>query len=183
MLSGKWRPFCLGLNVLNEFCPPGCQMQGAVFSKVCSFELNFQKCSQQFYVDFIGNKKRVTFIIKKNLCRCCSNYKTPVEHATSSHGNILLITGPLWGESTGHRFPSQRPVTQSFGISLISASTNGWANKRDTDDLRRHRAHYDTRYWQWWRSWQHINWSQHSPLKGSSFEKPLPTLRWQGSEL
>ena len=27
------------------------------------------------------------------------------------------VTGPLWGESTGHRwFPSQRPVTRSFGV-------------------------------------------------------------------
>ena len=30
----------------------------------------------------------------------------------SSNGNIFRVTGPLWGESTGHRwFPSQRPVT------------------------------------------------------------------------
>ena len=27
--------------------------------------------------------------------------------------------------------------------SLICASTNGWANNRDADDLRRHHAHYD----------------------------------------
>ena len=36
---------------------------------------------------------------------------------TSSNGNIFRVTGPLWGESTGHRrFPSRRPVTQSFDI-------------------------------------------------------------------
>ena len=29
----------------------------------------------------------------------------------------LRVTGPLWGESIGHRwFPSQRPVTQSFVV-------------------------------------------------------------------
>ena len=28
-------------------------------------------------------------------------------------------------------------------FSLIRAWTNGWANKRDTGDLRRHRTHYD----------------------------------------
>ena len=36
---------------------------------------------------------------------------------TSSNGNILCVTGPMWEESTGHRWiPSQRPVTQSFDI-------------------------------------------------------------------
>ena len=33
---------------------------------------------------------------------------------TSSCGNILRITGPLWGESTGR--PSQRPVTLNFDV-------------------------------------------------------------------
>ena len=40
-------------------------------------------------------------------------------------------------------FPSQRPVTRNFYISLICAGTNSWANNRDAGDLRRYRAHYD----------------------------------------
>ena len=40
-------------------------------------------------------------------------------------------------------FPSQRPVTRNFGVSLICAWTNGWVNNHDACDLRRHRAHYD----------------------------------------
>ena len=40
-------------------------------------------------------------------------------------------------------FPSQRPVTRSFDISLICAWINGWVNDRDVGDLRRHRANYD----------------------------------------
>ena len=39
-------------------------------------------------------------------------------------------------------FPSQRPVTRSFDLSLICAWTNGWANNRDARDLRRHRVQY-----------------------------------------
>ena len=63
---------------------------------------------------------------------------------TSLNGNIFRITGPLWGESTGHRWiPSQRPMTWSFMFSLIYALTNGWANNRDAGNLRRHLAHYD----------------------------------------
>ena len=40
-------------------------------------------------------------------------------------------------------FPSQKPVTRSFDVSLVWAWTNGWVNNRDAGDLRRHRAHYD----------------------------------------
>ena len=40
-------------------------------------------------------------------------------------------------------FPSQRPVTRSFDVTLIRAWTYGWANNRDAGDSRRHRAHYD----------------------------------------
>ena len=37
-------------------------------------------------------------------------------------------------------FPSQRPALM---FPLICARTNGWANRRDPGDLRRHCAHYD----------------------------------------
>ena len=57
---------------------------------------------------------------------------------TSSNGNIFRVTGPLCGE-----FPSQRPVTRGFDVSLICALINGWVNNRAAGDLRRHRAHYD----------------------------------------
>ena len=45
---------------------------------------------------------------------------------------------PVTGE-----FPSQRPVTRSFDVFFICASTNGCGNNQDAGDLRRHRAHYD----------------------------------------
>ena len=36
---------------------------------------------------------------------------------TSSNGNIFRVTGPLYGEFTGHRWiPSQRLMTQSFAV-------------------------------------------------------------------
>ena len=40
-------------------------------------------------------------------------------------------------------FPSQKPVTRSFDVSLICAWTNGWVKNRGASDLRRHRAHDD----------------------------------------
>ena len=36
---------------------------------------------------------------------------------TSSNGNIFCVTGPWYGEFTGHRWiPPQRPVTRSFDV-------------------------------------------------------------------
>ena len=40
-------------------------------------------------------------------------------------------------------FPSQRPVTRSFYVSLICVCINGWVNNHEAGDLRRHCAHYD----------------------------------------
>ena len=46
-----------------------------------------------------------------------------------------------------HRWPVDSPHKCQWRgalmFSLICAWTNGWANNRDTGDLRRHRAHYD----------------------------------------
>ena len=60
---------------------------------------------------------------------------------TASNGNIFRVTGPLWGESTGHPHKSQWSGALMF--SLIYAWTSSWANSQDAGDLRRHRAHYD----------------------------------------
>ena len=65
---------------------------------------------------------------------------------TSSNGNIFRVTGPLCGESTGHRWI---PLTKAndadvFGVFFDLTWTNGWVNNRDAGDLRRNDAHYDT---------------------------------------
>ena len=59
----------------------------------------------------------------------------------------MCITGPLWGESTGHWWI---PRTKGLGqwhravmFSLICTWTNAWANTRDAGDLRCHDANYD----------------------------------------
>ena len=64
---------------------------------------------------------------------------------TSSNWNIFRVTGPLWWETTGHR---RIPLTKVSGMELwcfffICAWTNGWENRRDAGDLRRHHIHYD----------------------------------------
>ena len=63
---------------------------------------------------------------------------------TSSNGTIFRVTGTLCGEFTGPgEFPTQRPVTRSFDVSLICVWINGSVNNREAGELRRYRAHYD----------------------------------------
>ena len=40
-------------------------------------------------------------------------------------------------------FPSQRPVTRSFGVFFDMRLKNGWIHNRDASDVRRYRTHYD----------------------------------------
>ena len=67
---------------------------------------------------------------------------------TSSNGNIFRITGHLCGEFTGPgEFPTQRPVTRSFGV---------FFDLRPNRRLSKHR-------WGWWFEmpscplWRHCN--------------------------
>ena len=64
---------------------------------------------------------------------------------TSSNGNIFRVTGPLWGESTGHRLIALTKASDTELLCFLWSAPvqNGWAYTRDTGDLRRHRAHYD----------------------------------------
>ena len=63
---------------------------------------------------------------------------------TSSNGNTFLLLAFCAGISpVTCEFPSQRPVTRSFGVFFDLAWTNGWVNNRDAGDLRRHRTHYE----------------------------------------
>ena len=63
----------------------------------------------------------------------------------SSNISIFCVTSPSCREFTGHRW-IPRTKSQLHGalmFSLICTRMSGWANNREADDLRRHRAHYD----------------------------------------
>ena len=63
---------------------------------------------------------------------------------TSVNGNIFRATGPLWGESTGHRWiPLTKASNAGLWYFFICAWTNGWWNSRYAGDLRPHGAYYD----------------------------------------
>ena len=47
-------------------------------------------------------------------------------------------------------FPSKGQWRKALILSLICAWTNRWANHRDADDLRHHRAHYDVTLIAWY---------------------------------
>ena len=70
---------------------------------------------------------------------------------TSSNGNIFRVTGPLWGETTGHRsILHTKPVTRSFDVlsdlrlnKQLSKQSWGWRFETPSSPLWRH-CHVDT---------------------------------------
>ena len=78
--------------------------------------------------------------------KCCLKGVDNGAHSmmTTSNGNIFRVTGPLWGESTGHRrIPLTKVSNTELWCLLWSAWTNDWANNRDAGDLKSYRTHYD----------------------------------------
>ena len=81
---------------------------------------------------------------------------------TSLNENIFRVTGPLYGEFTGHRWiPSQRPVTQRFGVFFDlrlnkRLSKQSWRRWFETHSrsLWRHcndKRVFQTRLANWWK--------------------------------
>ena len=70
---------------------------------------------------------------------------------TSSNGNIFRVTGPLWWETTGHRwFPLTKARDLELWCFLWSAPERTVEEtNRDAGDLSRHRAHYDVAVKEW----------------------------------
>ena len=55
----------------------------------------------------------------------------------------VLLALCVGNSSVTGKFPSQRPVTQSFDVFFDLRLNKGWASNREAGDLRCHRAHYD----------------------------------------
>ena len=70
---------------------------------------------------------------------------------TQSNANIFRVTGPLWGESTDHRWICLAKASDAkLWCFLWSASKQTVEQTiRDADDLKRHRAHYDVTVIPW----------------------------------
>ena len=60
---------------------------------------------------------------------------------TSSNRNVFGVTAPLWGESTGGGFPSQRPMTRRFDFYFKLRLNKRLNNNRDAGDVGLHRVH------------------------------------------
>ena len=65
-------------------------------------------------------------------------------HDDVINGNILQVTGPLWGETTGHRWipPIKGQWRGALMFSLICAWTSNWANNQNAGDLKHYCVHY-----------------------------------------
>ena len=61
------------------------------------------------------------------------------------HHQIFCVTGPLWGESTGHQWIPLTKVSDAELWCFLWSTPwiNGWINNREAGDLRHYRTHYD----------------------------------------
>ena len=67
---------------------------------------------------------------------CISLWK-PMMTSSKWNGNIFHVTGPSWGESTGHQWiPHKDQWRGALMFSLICAWINGWANNQDAGETQ-----------------------------------------------
>ena len=67
-----------------------------------------------------------------------------VDHSNHDDGKIFSVTGPTWGESTGHQWILLKEVSDAeLSYFLWSASKQTLSKQWGRCDLRRHHAHYD----------------------------------------
>ena len=162
MSSGKWRSFCLGLNVLkrqiNKMMTNVQHWKALIKAFILHLFVECTHvvycCSKLQYVRYVPFPQRTGTLICYRRCITCTYCKVIhrrqlisgtcwyIYMVTSLNENIFRVTGHLCGEFPGHRWI---PLTKagSFMLSLICAWTNGWVNNRDAGDLTRHRAHHD----------------------------------------
>ena len=141
MSSAKWRPFCLGLNVLighvtpKEVKPhmkPCCRFQRMLklfFSEIddyitCTADVAVKYCGADAGAWQRKYAERMQGPVKQYLgCQTgnCTIMLSPKIMMTSSNGNIFRVTGHLCGEFTGHRWfetPS-RPLWRHCNVLYI----------------------------------------------------------------
>ena len=168
MSSGIWRPFCLGLDMLSVRVVSDVYSRAftlTVRMQVANWfiwDISCQLSDGNITMTYppcplIGQSCHLFLWFRpgqwnswgpygpatKGLCRCgCHRkYFTWWRHQMETFSALLAICAgntPVSGE-----FPTQRPVTRSFDISLICAWIHGWVNNREAGDLKSHRVDYD----------------------------------------
>ena len=76
----------------------------------------------------------------------CVNKHTDIIMMTSWNENIFRVTGPLWGESTGHWWIPLPKASEAELWCFLWSALRKRLNKQSKHrwcDLRRHRTHYD----------------------------------------
>ena len=112
------------------------------FCKFCYFVKRFF-----IFVEFFTKSDRSFQSLRHKYKIININTVTEVEHKSWWRHQIETFSAllafcagnsPVPGE-----FPTQRPVTRSFGVFFDLRPNNGWVNNREASDLRRYRHHYD----------------------------------------
>ena len=122
MSSAKWRPFCLGLNMLiiTDFGSMRC---------LNPYIQSDNSSSSWCYLLYLYPTLNKIYLILSYLIL----YSPMFLMMTSPNGTIFHVTGPLCGEFTGHRWiPLTKASDAELSCFLWSVpEKTGWANHRD----------------------------------------------------
>ena len=154
MSYAKWRPFCLGPNVIisQQRNLRNCSCWHGSWCHISTFKPRYQliwydlMCQilrgTLFWLECVRLSEHLPY--EGNLIDP-SKFHRLYFMMTSSNGSISRVTGPFCGEFTGLRWI---PLTKAsdaelWCFSLICTWINGGENNREAGDLRCHRVHYD----------------------------------------
>ena len=105
--------------------------------KVCAVYIYWPKNTTMliFVVVYINESKPTLFLLSSTYGHKCWRHQYHEER----HDDVIKFSA-LLAICAGN---SQWPVTRSFDVFFDLPLNNGWVNKREAGDLRRHGAHYE----------------------------------------
>ena len=136
MLSGKWRPFCLGLNVLTPLVLRT-RFPLELFSKYLPLTLEDDYFSEKLILRKLSLEHIHFFLIPQILHVTTSWWR----HQMGTFSALLAICA---GNSRSPvNSPHKGQWRRALMFSLICVWINNWVNNSEAGDLRPYRAHYD----------------------------------------
>ena len=147
MASWKWRPFCLGLNVLRVY----------------------HWTSKLQYIPSLYCYKRVPISHNHEVCQMATIHDDVIKWK-----HFPRYWPFEWGI---HRSPVNSPHKGQWRwalmFSLICTWMNGWVNNREAGDMRRHLAHYDVTTMCWNYHPANVTFKDRERVPGVKVTKPV----------
>ena len=120
-INGRWAAGVVILSVIYMYKFQGCYK--AFDSKLHNYlGIIIGVCIGIVLIEVCNCWLQIELPMWPSIRQCCWGHMScDIYIMMSGNGSAFRVTGPLWGESTGHRWisPYKRPVTHAFMFSLM----------------------------------------------------------------